>query len=121
MERIIKTGNGWRLGWQPNASQYNGLVAGENWAIELTEAELNDFCRLAKQLSDTMQQMTTELMEEEKISCEAESEQLWMEVEGYPSAYSLHFILYSGRGAEGKWPPAAVSEMITAIETLKVF
>ncbi|HEY9808180.1 MAG TPA: DUF1818 family protein [Halomicronema sp.] len=121
MERIIKTGNGWRLGWQPNAPQYNGLLAGENWAIELTEAELNDFCRLAKQLTGTMQQMAAELMEEEKITCEAESELLWVEVEGYPSAYSLHFILYSGRGAEGQWPPPAVREIAAAIETLKVF
>lgn len=121
MERVVKSGEGWRIGWNPNSDEFKGLVAGENWAIELTEAELNDFCRLLGQLADTMSQMTAELMDEEKIACEAESDRLWMEVEGYPHAYNVHFILNAGRRAEGTWPAAAVPGLVQAVQTLMVF
>lgn len=121
MERLIKSGPGWRIGWNPNTAEYKGLVGGDNWAIELTEAELNDFCRLVAQLAATMNQMASELMDEEKIACEAESDLLWMEVEGYPSAYSLRFILNTGRRGEGSWEAAAVPSLLQATQVLKVF
>jgi hypothetical protein len=121
MERLIKTGAGWRIGWNPNASEFNGLVGTDDWAIELTEAELNEFCRLLAQLADTMKQLSAELMDEEKIACEAESDLLWMEVEGYPHEYSLRFILNTGRCAEGKWNASAVPGLLQAAEILKVF
>ena len=54
MERLVKSGSGWRLGWDPNATEFQGLVGGAGWAIELTEAELNDFCWLAEMLAVTM-------------------------------------------------------------------
>jgi len=47
------------------------------------------FCRLSGQLVETMSHLASELMEEEKISCEAESDLLWLQVEGYAHAYSL--------------------------------
>ncbi|MFN6515880.1 MAG: DUF1818 family protein [Nostoc sp. CreGUA01] len=121
MERVVKSGSGWRIGWNPDAPEFKGLIGTDDWAIELTEAELNDFCRLLAQLADTMKQLATELMEEEKIACEAESDLLWMEVEGYPHAYSLRFILNAGRGAEGKWDACAVGDLLQASGMLKVF
>ncbi|BAU04712.1 hypothetical protein NIES592_05865 [Fischerella major NIES-592] len=121
MQRLIKSGAGWRIGWNPSAPEFKGLVGTDDWAIELTEAELNDFCRLLLQLADTMQQLTSELMDEEKIACEAESDLLWMEVEGYPHAYSLRFILNTSRCAEGKWNAAAVPGLLQAAGMLKVF
>ncbi|WP_445638256.1 DUF1818 domain-containing protein [Nostoc sp. DSM 114161] len=121
MERVIKSGSGWRIGWNPDAPEFKGLIGTDDWAIELTEAELNDFCRLLAQLADTMKQLATELMEEEKIACEAESDLLWMEVEGYPHAYSLRFILNAGRGVEGKWDACAVGDLLQASGMLKVF
>ena len=121
MERLVKSGPGWRVGWDPNASEFKGLLGGEDWALELTEAELNDFCRLAEQLASTMQYMAGELMDEEKINCEAESDLLWLEVEGYPQAYSLHFILQTGRCGEGRWSASAVPELLQALKVLKVF
>jgi hypothetical protein len=121
MERLIKTGQGWRLGWKPDVAEYQGLVGGDDWAIELTEAELNDFCRLLAQLAQTMNQMASELMDQEKITCEAESDLLWMEVEGYPSAYTLRFILNAGRRCEGGWPTPAVPGLVQAAQSLKVF
>ncbi|MDB9448140.1 DUF1818 family protein [Anabaenopsis sp. FSS-46] len=121
MEHLIKSGAGWRIGWKPNAATFKGLVGTDDWAIELTEAELNDFCRLLAQLADTMKQLAAELMDEEKIACEAESDLLWMEVEGYPHSYSLRLILNTGRGVEGKWDSVAVPELLQAAGMLKVF
>jgi hypothetical protein len=121
MERLIKSGAGWRIGWNPSAPIYQGLIGTDDWAVELTEPELNDFCRLLHQLADTMKHLESELMDEEKIACEAESNLLWMEVEGYPHTYSLRFILNSQRCAEGKWQPEAVPGLIQASATLKFF
>ncbi|MEG3868405.1 DUF1818 family protein [Microcoleus sp. MON2_D6] len=121
VERVIKTDVGWRLGWNPEAQEFKGLVAGDGWAIELTEAELNDFCRLLGQLAGTMSQMASELMDEEKIAIEAESDLLWVQVEGYPEAYSVQLILNAGRRCEGFWPAAAVPTLVQAAKVLKVF
>ncbi|MBD2462229.1 DUF1818 family protein [Oscillatoria sp. FACHB-1407] len=121
MARQLKQGAGWQLGWNPDASDYKGLVGTDEWAIELTEAELDDFCRLLQQLADTMAQIAAELMDEEKISCEVESDLLWLEAEGFPHAYALRLILHTGRRAQGYWSAIAVPELIQAAQTLKVF
>ncbi|CDN12732.1 MAG: DUF1818 family protein [Richelia sp.] len=121
MQRVLKSGKGWRIGWNPTAIEFKGLVGTDNWAIELTEAELNDFCRLLSQLKNTMSQIAAELMDEEKITCEAESDLLWMEVTGYPQAYRLRFILNSGRCAEGEWDASAVPDLQQAAGSLQVF
>ncbi len=121
MERILKSGVGWRLGWNPQALEFQGLVAGDDWSMELTEGELEDFCRLLDQLSKTISQMADELMDEERISCEAESDLLWMQVEGFPESYTVQFILNQGRRGEGKWPVEAVPSLVQAAKMLKVF
>jgi Domain of unknown function (DUF1818) len=71
-----------------------------------------------RQLGQTMTQMSQQLMPEETIACEAETDRLWLEVEGYPQAYSLHLILLTGRRGEGCWAAAAVPPLVAAIETL---
>ena len=122
MERVIKTGNGWRIGWNPQeAVEFKGLVGTDDWAIELTEAELQNFCRLSVQLAETMSQLSSELMDEEKITCEAESNLIWLEVSGYAQCYSLRFILLTGRCAEGCWHEGAVTGLLQAAQTLQVF
>lgn len=121
MERLLKTGIGWRIGWNPQAAEFKGLVGTDDWAIELTESELQDFCRLAVQLAETMSQLSSELMDEEKITCEAESSLVWLEVSGYAQCYSLRFILLTGRGAEGSWNEGAVMGLLQAAQTLEVF
>ena len=121
MDRLVRSGLGWRIGWNPNSAEFKGLVGGDDWAIELTEAELNDFCRLLEQLSESISHLASELMDEEKISCEAESDLLWMQVEGYSHAYSLHLILNTGRRGEGRWAASAVLGLVQAAQMLKVF
>lgn len=116
IDRVLKKGKGWRIGWNPDAKTYKGLVGAEEWAIELTETEFNDFCRLLLQLQETMTVMAQELVAEERIACEAESEAIWLEVEGYPHQFSLRLILQTGRCGEGNWTADAVTELISTIE-----
>ncbi|BBA78748.1 hypothetical protein RGRSB_0123 [cyanobacterium endosymbiont of Rhopalodia gibberula] len=119
-DRILKKGAGWRIGWNPNAVSYQGLIGGKDWAIELTETEFKDFCRLFKQLAETMEMMSQELMDAEKIACEAESDLLWLEVEGYPHAYSLRLILNQGRCCEGNWSEEMVRELFQVVKIFEV-
>lgn len=120
-ERRLKSGPGWRLGWDPQADRYCGLVGNDDWAIELTAAELDEFCRLSAQLAATMAQMAAELMDAERLCCEAEGEYLWLEAEGFPKAYELRLIANTGRRAEGAWTPEAVPGLLAAAQTLRVF
>ena len=121
MERFLKIGTGWRIGWNPHATLYPGLVGTDEWAIELTEAEFRDFSRLGIQLQQAIREIAHELMTEEKITCEVESELIWLEAEGYPDGYSLHLILQQGRRAEGTWSREVVSALFQALETLTIF
>ena len=121
MSRILKSGAGWRLGWDEKAAQFKGLVGGDNWAMELTEAELDDFCRLLGELAKNIEEIAKELMDEEKIACEAESDRLWMQLEGYPQSYTVEFILNTGRRGEGKWPVEAVPGLVLGAQTLRTF
>lgn len=118
MQRLVKSGAGWRVGWHPHADKYQGLIGAEHWAIELTQAEFNDFRRLLNQLVDTMSQMEAEVMAEEKISCEAETSLLWMEVEGYPQNYSLRVILNCDRRCEGNWSENIAPQLLEALNSL---
>lgn len=120
-QRLLKEGLGWRIGWNPSADIYQGLVGTEDWAIELTEAEFKDFCRLFEQLAQTMQQMSQELMEQERIVCETESHLVWLEVEGFPDAYSLRLLLNEGRRCEGYWSTEVTRELLQAVQTFLVF
>ncbi len=121
MNRVLKSGENWRIGWNPDATIYQGLVGSDAWAIELTEAELDDFCRLLCQLAETMANIAAELMEEEKIALELESEAVWLEAQGYPQSYSLRLIIQQNRCCEGNWPPTAVKELVQAAQNLKNF
>lgn len=121
MSRVVKSGSGWRVGWDPTAQEFPALVGSDDWAIELTAAEFEDLCQLAEQLNQTMQAIATELMDEETIACELETDRLWLEAEGFPHAYSLRCILNTGRRAEGFWPTAVVADFLQALQTIRVF
>jgi hypothetical protein len=121
MARQVRSGSGWQLGWDAEASEFRGLVGGDDWAIELTEAELDDFCRLTAKLAEAVNCIAEELMDEEKITCEVESDLLWLEAEGYPKAYGLRLMLLSGRRAEGYWSEQAVPALLQSTQVLRVF
>lgn len=118
-QKILRKGEGWRLGWNAIANDYPGLVGGNDWAIELTKAEFQDFCRFFLQLAATMQAMEQELMAEERIACEQESDRLWLEVEGFPTSYSLRLILQVGRRGEGNWSETIVPQLLQAVQQIE--
>jgi Domain of unknown function (DUF1818) len=121
MARQLKQGQGWRLGWHPEAGTYPALVGGDTWAIELTEPEFQAFCRLFLELTQSMASIATELMPEETIACETQNELIWMEVRGYADSYDLSFILLTGRRGEGQWPATALPALLQAVQMLQVF
>jgi hypothetical protein len=121
MSRQLKLGKGWRIGFNPEGSPFQGLVGAEDWAVELTRDEFDEFCQAAQQLSDTVDRFRTELMDEESITCEHTGERLYIEVRGYPERYQLSFILLTGRRAEGTWDSTATPELLRAIQMLQVF
>jgi hypothetical protein len=120
MQKVLKSGAGWRVGWNPEG-KYSGLVGGDDWAFELTADELADFCRLLGQLVANVRSIEAELMDEESIACEAESDLVWMQVAGISGKYDLRLILNTGRSCEGNWAADVVAELIRAVESLKFF
>jgi hypothetical protein len=120
MQKVLKSGAGWRIGWNPE-NEYPGLVGSDDWAVELTAAELADFCRLLEQIVRNMRSMAAELMDEESIACEVESDLIWMQAAGLAHRYSLRLILNTGRRCEGNWTTEAVPELVAAVDRLKFF
>jgi len=119
-ERIFKEGEGWRLGFNPSAFPHAFLIGGEDWAVELTQAEFEDFQRLSRELRQTVAAIAPELMAEETLCCELDSELLWLEIEGYVQGYELRFILHQGRRAEGQWGAAVLPEFFVALDQIKL-
>lgn len=119
-QRTVQEGEGWRLGWDREAPIYQGLLAGEAWAFEVTAAEFEDFCRLAQQLAQQMEAMAEVLMDEERLTCEAESDGLWLEASGGAMAFDLRVIIQSGRRCEGHWPAAVTGHLLRAVAALGV-
>lgn len=121
LSRKLWEGVGWRLGWNPSAAEFTGLLGGDAWALEVTTAELADVCRLGRHLAETMAAMAAELMDAERITCEQETTLVWLEAEGFPDQYDLRLILLTGRGGEGTWPAAAVPFLLAALGNLRQY
>ncbi|NJM96961.1 MAG: DUF1818 family protein [Phormidesmis sp. RL_2_1] len=121
MSRQIRSGNGWRIGWDSAAEHFCALVSGETWSVELTASEFVDLCQGVHNLSNTMAEMVDQLMDAERLMCEQTTETIWIEAEGFPTEYGLRFILLTGRGAEGAWPAVVVPELLTALHDLTHF
>jgi hypothetical protein len=119
-QRYLKIGEGWRIGWNPDGGEFKGLVGADSWAFEMTGAEFLDFCRLALQLEAAIGAIAEELMDEENLSCDVESDLLRLQANGYPHAYELHLILMQGRRGEGFWTADVTSAFMQAIHALPI-
>lgn len=115
MNRKVLEGEGWRLGWNPAADSFCGLLAGDGWALELTAEEFKHFCQLSRQLASAMAATAEQLVDEERLACEQENETIWLEAEGFPTQYGLRFILLTGRRCEGEWPADSTAQLINAL------
>jgi len=118
---LLKKGEGWRIGWQDEEKTYQGLIGASSWAMELTAAEMTDFCRLLLQITETMTAMAEHLMDEETIFCEVESPLMWLGAQGYIDNYSVRIILTQNRGCEGSWPGDTIPELVQAVQSFNLF
>ena len=118
MPRLLKKGQGWRIGWHSEAEKYQGLIGNDTWAIELTAAEFRELYRLLVQISESMEQIATELMDSERIAITAESDLIWIEAEGFPEQYSLRVILNQERRCEVNWDEGVASELLLVIRRI---
>jgi Domain of unknown function (DUF1818) len=115
VSKQLLSGKGWRIGWFPYTQPFSGLVGGDNWAFELTQVELEEFCTLALQLITSLEQAQSELSEQESLTCTAETENICLEVMGYPDDFRLSLQLHTGRRAEGAWDNDSLDELVDAI------
>ena len=118
MSRLLKKGQGWRLGWHPEAEKYQALIGNDAWAIELTAVEFKELYRLLVQISETMEQIATELMDSERIAIAAESDLMWIEAEGFPDNYSLRLILHQERRCEVNWDQGVAVDLRLAMRRI---
>ena len=115
---MIKKGNGWRIGWKKDAPVYKGLIGTDDWAIELTQPEMEDFVRLLLEINQAIIDISEHLMDEETITCELESNLLWLEARGYAHQYSLTVILSQQRCCEVTLPAFVIPDLITTVQSL---
>lgn len=118
MTKCLLSGEGWRLGHSPEAEIFVGLVGAENWAIELSQQEFQDFCRLSIQLIETMSAMQAELSEEETLTCSAQSENIYIEAFGFANNFTIHLQLLKGRRGEGIWSNQAIAQILEAVKQM---
>ncbi len=111
----LKSGSGWRVGYRPSGS-FVALVGADIWGIELTASEWQAFRKGILTVAAEMAAAAEHLMAEESITLEHCTAELTLTATGDPSCYSLFLRLHSGRRAEGRWDPAAVTALV---ETLK--
>lgn len=104
-------GAGWRFGW--NGEQ--GLLGGEDWALELTATEWQEWCRTCRELWETWQTMQAHLMDEEDLTLERQSQFLMVILTGSRGNPTLYLRLLTGRVAEGQWRGEAAHTLLARI------
>ncbi len=114
---IQREGPGWRLQRDISRKKYTVLLAGENWAIEISEDEWQSLCSPLFELLDQFEDLKSQLLDEEKIFLEKEKDPWWVSVDGTKHAWSLILILSykdkKERGLEVSWP-ISIAEKITS-------
>jgi hypothetical protein len=114
--RLLREGEGWRYGHDPDRGHHCVLIAGEHWATELTVTEAQGLRRLVGRLLAQHGELAGQLMAEESITISGEEGDWWVELEGDRQAWSLRFVLTgNGRGVEGSWPAPAAMAMVQAL------
>lgn len=111
----LLSGVGWRVGRRPHRSPYTTLIGSDTWALELTEPEWQDLCQGLDQLHLDLTQIQDQLMEEEAITVEHQTERLTLIASGFPHHHQIFIQLHNGRRGEGQWSPEVIPELRRAI------
>ncbi len=113
----LLTGPGWRVGWRLNQT-YCYLLGADQWALELTSSEWEDFRTGLSFLQSEFKQIQSLLVEEETATLEYNTEAITLIGSGYPLRHRLYLRLHQHRCGEGAWAPDAVTDLIKAVDKL---
>ena len=119
---IKKEGQGWRIIRDSSRTNFSTLIGGESWAIELNQHEWDTLVKAVNNLSDQYQDIKVQLMEDEDITLEMESNPWLAILKGDKHGWNLKLILNSSdsliRGAEVYWPSNVTCQLVNAMRTM---
>ena len=119
---IKKEGRGWRIIRDSARGNFSTLIGGESWAIELTQSEWESLVKVVIDLSNQYHNIKDQLMGEENITLELESNPWLAILKGDQYGWTLKLILDStdsfNRGAEVSWPRDVTVLVTNAMRTM---
>ena len=119
---IKKEGPGWRLIRDSSRDNFSTLIGGESWAIELNQFEWKTLVKVVIDLSDQYKNIKDQLMGDEDITLELESDPWLAILKGDQNGWKLKLILDSSdslnRGAEVSWPRNVTTNVANAMRTM---
>tara|TARA_B100000579_G_scaffold117409_1_gene94205 strand:+ start:142 stop:522 length:381 start_codon:yes stop_codon:yes gene_type:complete len=119
---IKKEGPGWRIIRDSSREKFSTLIGGESWAIELNQNEWETLVKVVIDLSDQYKDIKDQLMGDEDITLELESNPWLAILKGDQNGWSLKLILDSNyslsRGAEVFWPRNVTFNLSNAMRTM---
>ena len=92
---IKKEGPGWRLIRDSSRGNFSTLIGGESWAIELNQFEWKTLVKVVIDLSDQYKNIKDQLMGDEDITLELESDPWLACLNGDQNGWRLKLILDS--------------------------
>ena len=119
---IKKEGHGWRIIRDSSRDNFSTLIGGDSWAIELTQYEWETLVKVFINLSDQYKEIKDQLMGEEDITLELESNPWLAILKGDQHGWKLKLILDSNdslnRSAEVSWPREVTVHIANAMRTM---
>jgi len=119
---IKKEGPGWRIIRDSSRDNFSTLIGGESWAIELNQFEWKTLVKVVIDLSDQYKNIKDQLMGDEDITLELESDPWLAILKGDQNGWKLKLILDSSdslnRGAEVSWPRNVTTNVANAMRTM---
>ena len=119
---IKKEGPGWRIIRDSSRNNFSTLIGGESWAIELNQSEWKTLVKVVIDLSDQYKDIKDQLMGDEDITLELESNPWLAILKGDQYGWDLKLILDSAdslnRGAEVYWPRNVTFNLSNAMRTM---
>ena len=103
-------------------NQFQTLIGGESWAIELNQFEWETLVKVVIDLSDQYRDIKDQLMGDEDITLELESTPWLAILQGDQNGWNLKLVLdsndSSNRGAEVFWPRSVTFRVVHALRTM---
>ena len=118
---IKKEGPGWRIIRDSSRGKFSTLIGGESWAIEINQFEWETLVKVVIDLSDQYREIKDQLMGDEDITIELESNPWLAILRGDQYGWELKLILssnLSNRGAEIFWPRNVTFNLALAMRTM---